>query len=207
VACTALVRPKLYVQLIDLDQPGYGEQAVAEVLAIHRSGKLPLLQCEQGVIADSLAIAEWASDLADNAALLPKDRWLRARVRAVVAEMHSGFAHLRQALTMNIKRRCQAFALNAETQRDIARLSEIFVSFRSEFQHLGPWLFGQRTLADAFFTPVATRFRTYDIALPELAKSYCQTLLADIDFRHWEQQVIAEQAAHFSRANFDQVYV
>jgi glutathione S-transferase len=198
---------KFTERLIDLDQPGYGEQAVAEVLALHGSGKLPILQIDSHVIADSLAIAEWANDCADNAAILPRDRMLRARVRAVVAEMHSGFADVRRALTMNIRRRCQATGLDAGTRRDIARLCDIFVSHRTEFIHDGPWLFGTRTLADAFLTPVATRFRTYDITLPALAQAYCHSLLDDADFKRWEQLVLNEVAIPFSRANFEQLYV
>jgi glutathione S-transferase len=194
-------------QLIDLDQPGYGEQAVAEVLAIHPSGKLPLLHTAFGVIADSLAIAEWAHEQSGTAALLPADPSLRAHVRAVVAEMHSGFAHVRRALTMNIRRRCKAFGLDTDTEREIARLTDIFVSYRAEFAAQGPWLFGARSLADAFFVPVASRFRTYDISLPAAARAYCDTLLADTDFLHWEQQVHAEPVAPFSRANFEQLYV
>jgi glutathione S-transferase len=193
--------------LIDLDQPGYGELAVAEVLALHSSGKLPILRVDGQVIADSLAIAEWANDYSSNAELLPKDRVLRARVRAVVAEMHSGFADVRRALTMNIRRRCRAFDLDAGTLRDIARLCDIFVRHRTEFMDDGPWLFGIRTLADAFFVPVATRFRTYDITLPEIAQAYCHTLLGDADFKHWEQLVLDEAAIPFSRANFEQLYV
>jgi glutathione S-transferase len=194
-------------RLIDLDQPGYGEQAVAEVLALHGSGKLPILQIDHHVIADSLAIAEWANDCSDHAALLPRDCMLRARVRAVVAEMHSGFADVRRALTMNIRRRCQATGLDAGTQRDIARLCDIFVRHRTEFIDDGPWLFGTRSLADAFFTPVATRFRTYDITLPGLAQAYCHTLLDDADFKHWEQLVLDEVSIPFSHANFEQLYV
>jgi glutathione S-transferase len=209
-------------QLVDLDQPGYGEQSVAQVLAITGTGKLPalVLRTESGsqVVSDSLAIAEWAHDSAPQAALLPSDPLLRARVRSAIAEMHSGFSAVRRELTMNIRRRCRAHGLGAGTQREIARLVQIFVSLRSEFgasglvsrsagAQTGPWLFGARTLADAFFTPIATRFRTYGIDVAPLAQAYCDTLLSDPDFLDWERKVLAETHTPFSRANFDALYV
>ncbi len=187
---------------VNLDQPGYGEYAIAEILAFNPAGKVPALRVGEIVIADSLAIAEWASETGRS--LYPQDPLERAMVRSVVAEMHSGFAAVRRDLSMNIRRRCRAFGLPADTLRDIARLDALFAGHR---QHRdGPFLFGQRTLADAFFTPVATRFRTYGIALSADAQAYCDTLLADAAFLEWEQKVLAQPHAGFSRAPIDQLY-
>ena len=48
------------------------------------------------------------------------------------------------------------------------------------------------TIADAFFVPVATRFRTYAVPLPTAAQSYADALLSDPAFRAWEAAGEAE---------------
>jgi glutathione S-transferase len=188
---------------VELDQPGYGECAIAEILAFNPAGKVPALRIGDAVIADSLAICEWASETGTS--LYPQDALARALVRSVIAEMHSGFAAVRRDLSMNIRRRCKAFGLPADTLRDIARLDALFSGHRRHAV-VGPFLFGQRTLADAFFTPVATRFRTYGILLSADAQAYCDTLLGDAAFLEWERMVLAQPAKSFSRANIDGLY-
>lgn len=188
---------------VNLDQPGYGDYAIAEILAFNPAGKVPALRVGAAVIVDSLAISEWASETGSS--LYPQDPLARALVRSAVAEMHSGFAAVRRDLSMNIRRRCKAFGLPADTVRDIARLDALFAGHR-KYAAEGPFLFGQRTLADAFFTPVATRFRTYGIELSADAQAYCDTLLADAAFLAWEQMVLAQPVTGFSRANIDGLY-
>lgn len=190
---------------IDLDQPGYGESAIAAIRAVHPAGKVPLLRVGDVVVADSLAISEWAHETGPQP-LYPSDPLARALVRASVAEMHAGFAAVRRDLSMNIRRRCVAYDLPPETLRDIARLDAIFGAEREARAADGSFLFGARTLADAFYTPVATRFRTYGIQLSAAAQAYCDTLLADAAFRDWETQVLARPATTFSRAPIDAMY-
>ena len=56
----------------------------------------------------------------------------------------------------------------------------------------GPWLGGAEWgIADAFYTPVATRFRTYGVTLGDhgdngAAAAYGERLLARPEFRAWE---------------------
>lgn len=193
------------LQLIDLDQPGYGGDGIAELLALTPTGKVPVLKIGDACIADSLAISEWAHETGAQP-LYPADPLARARVRSVVAEMHSGFAGVRRDLSMNIRRRCTAFGLPPETQREIRRLDQLFAGLCREHASAGNHLFGARTLADAFFTPVATRLRTYGIPLSPEAQAYCDTLLADAAFVSWEARILAEPARGFSRSGTDQLY-
>jgi glutathione S-transferase len=63
---------------------------------------------------------------------------------------------------------------------------------RGRFGAKGAFLFGDWSIADAFFTPVATRFRTYGVILSEYgdtgpAGAYAATLLADPHYLEWEQ--------------------
>lgn len=192
-------------RFVDLDQEGYGQSAVKDAKAVSPSGKVPALVADGLSIWDSLAICEWAAEEAPAAKLWPADRRVRAEARSVTAEMHSGFSALRRDLTMNIRRRAAAQNWADDVKRDIDRMVEIWTQFRSAPRGEGPYLFGARTIADAFFTPVATRFRTYSVALPPLAAAYAQTLLADPAFVTWERLAEAEWKP-FKQVDFDAMY-
>jgi glutathione S-transferase len=176
--------------LLRLDQPGYGRGKIGEILAVSPAGRVPALRAGDLTLWDSLAIAEWVAEEAPAAKLWPADRATRAQARAVTCEMHSGFANVRRQLTMNLHRRCPAQAWDAETVDELARLQQLWTDLRGRHGARGPWLFGERSIADAFYAPVATRMRTYSIALPAAAQAYCETLLADDDFRQWEADAI-----------------
>jgi glutathione S-transferase len=191
---------------IDLDQPGYGEGRIAAIRAVSPSGKVPALRIGEAVIWESIAIAEWAAENSRTGPLLPEHPVLRAQARAVVAEMHAGFGALRRDLPMNIRRRCHATGLPAETHTDIARVDAMWTQLRQQHAAQGPYLFGRRSLADALYLPVATRFRTYGIELSPTAQTYCDMALADPAFREWEARALAEPAKPFSRARTDSLY-
>ncbi len=50
-------------------------------------------------------------------------------------------------------------------ERDIRRIVSLWKEMRARFGAGGPYLFGEWSVPDAFFTPVATRFRHYQIDL------------------------------------------
>ena len=185
---------------IPLFIPGSRER----ILSHSPSGKVPCLIDHGFTVWDSLAIGEYLAE--KNPALLPADPAARAIARAVTAEMHAGFAAVRRDLSMNIRRRTRAHGLPAETERELARLDALWTTTRAQFGGAGPYLFGARSIADAFFTPVATRMRTYAIELSPTAAAYRDTLLADDGFQRWEAQVLAEPARRFERSNVDEVY-
>jgi glutathione S-transferase len=178
--------------LIPLGGDGYGRSKIAAVRAVSPSGKVPALQVGDLVIHDSLAIAEWAAE--QRPMLWPKDAKLRALARAATCEMHAGFGALRRDLSMNIRRRMAAApAWPQDTQDDLDRLFELWQSALSG--HCGPWLFGERSIADAFFAPVCTRLRTYGVAVSEPVGVYLAQVFADADMQAWEQAALAEPMA------------
>ena len=191
---------------VSLDQPGYGEGKIAAIAAVSPTGRVPALHADSLVVWDSLAIAEWTAERAPGALLWPRDSVKRAQARAVASEMHAGFVALRRDLPMNIRRRCASQDWPSDTRADLARMEEIWTRFRNENAQAGPYLFGTRSIADAFFTPVATRMRTYSVPLGAVAKAYSETLLGDDAFRAWERQALADWKAPFSRAPIDALY-
>lgn len=192
--------------LINLNQPGYGESAIGEVLAISPSGKVPALVIGNETIWDTLGIAQWAIANGGQESLLPKDSQRRNRLWSVVGEMHAGFGALRRDLSMNIRRRCTAHGLPADTRADIARMDALWRDCRHGFGQTGGFLLGERSLADAFFLPVATRFRTYGVALSPESKAYVTHVLQDPAFLEWEARVKAEPVRPFGRAVIDNLY-
>jgi glutathione S-transferase len=179
-------------RVVPLGGPGYAERRMPSVLAVSPAGTVPALHLGAEVIGDSLAISEWAAEQVP--ALWPADRIVRAQARSAVCEMHSSFGALRGALACNIRRRAEPRQLSDGVRRDVERIDALWSGLRARFGAGGPYLFGaERTIADAFYTPVATRFRTYAVKVSPAAQSYADTLLDDAAFREWEAAAVAEK--------------
>jgi glutathione S-transferase len=158
--------------------------ARAEILLLSSSILVPSLLHDGVEVWDTLAIAEYLNEVKPRAGLLPADRAARAKCRAICGEMHSGFSALRSALPMNLKAHFPAFKVWARAQSDIDRISAIWRECLEASG--GPYLFGKRTMADAMFAPVATRFHTYDIKLDDVCQQYCDTILAMPEMQQWQ---------------------
>ena len=140
----------------------------AELLLLSPSFLVPCLHHNGVKVWDTLAIAEYLAEIKPKAGLLPADRAARAHCRAVAGEMHSGFHNLRSALPMNLKAHFPGFTVWAGAQADVDRVVAIWRECLAAYG--GPYLFGELSLADAMYAPVATRFLTYDVKLdPECA--------------------------------------
>ena len=92
--------------------------------------------------------------------------------------MHSGFGALRETMPMNLRRRYNSFTPDADTKADIARICQLWRWAQQRWGGDGPFLFGPAfSAAEAFFAPVATRFRTYGISLDASSQTYVDALL------------------------------
>lgn len=163
-----------------LDTPEFDE----EIAKISPTRRVPALIHGDLVVWESLAICEYASELADGRGW-PADRRLRALARAAASEMHSGFAALRAACPMNARAAGRRVAMTPPLARDLARIDAIWSGCRRDHGDLGPWLFGAFGVADAMYAPVALRARTYALPLSGLASRYCDTVLDDAHLRDW----------------------
>ena len=133
---------------------------------------------------NTLAIAQYLNEVAPDAGLMPAERIARAHCRSVSAEKNSGFANLRASLPMNLKGSFPRHKVWAGAQPDIDRIVEIWAECLGLYG--GPFLFGaQRSMADAMYAPVVTRFLTYDVALPPACQAYCQTIMAMPEMLEW----------------------
>ena len=172
--------------------PLYQDDWRARLLAVSPAGKVPVLLHDGRAIWDSLAIAEYLAELFPAAGLWPEERDARALARAVSAEMHAGFAALRNAMPMNFRGDIEAPHRDPAVEADIARVAELWRDCRTHFGAGGPFLFGDFSAADAFYAPVAARFAAYDVELPELAAAYRDAVLAWPDVEEWRRAAVTE---------------
>jgi glutathione S-transferase len=162
------------------------------ILSFTHSGKVPALIDGDVTIWDSLAIIEYAAEKFPEARLWPEDRAHRAHARSISAEMHSGFAALRNECGMNLHRPVGAIALSDEARANIARIEQIWLECRARHGASGPFLFGAFGGADAMFAPVVHRLRTYAIPVAAEAKAYMETMLSLPAFQEWTKAGLAE---------------
>ncbi len=161
----------------------------AQALQYSPAGKVPALLDEDGVVWDSLAIAEYLAEQYPE--LWPAERKARALARSICAEMHGGFAVLRSQCGMDIQAQ-RTVEMTPELERDINRIIEIWRDCRQRFGGAGPFLFGQFTWADAFYAPVVARFMSYSIGGDDKTRDYMNAVWALPAFQDWITAAKAE---------------
>ena len=174
-------------RLVELRQ---GERTEAAIAPHSPSGLVPALKDGELTVWDSLAICEYLAEKLPQAGLWPSDPAARAQARAAAAEMHSGFSSLRGECPMNLTAEPRVMELSEATHKDLRRIARLWNELLQRFG--GPWLGGAEWgIADAFYTPVATRLRTYGVRLsdfgdPGRGGEYAERLLERPEFLAWE---------------------
>ena len=150
----------------------------ANILAHSPSGKVPCLVTDAGdAVWESLAIMETLAELFPQHAMWPRDAAARVHARSISAEMHAGFADLREQMSMNIQRQAFGQELTAGALANVKRIDVIWRNCLTA--HGGPFLFGNEFgIADAMFAPVVMRFNSYAPKLSETARAYCASITA-----------------------------
>lgn len=168
----------------------------AEILPHSPSGLVPALKTDSGLtIVDSLAICEYLHEAFPAAKLWPDDPAARALGRSAAAEMHAGFAALRSECPMALDIEPRIVEVSEATAKNVRRIVSLWNGLLDRFG--GPFLVGEWSIADAFYTPVASRFRTYGIDLAAYddkgaAAAYAERLLQTPEFRAWDAAARAE---------------
>jgi glutathione S-transferase len=174
--------------VIPLDQP----QTRQQILRYSPSARVPVLLDGDLAVWDSLAICEYLHEKFPERHLWPADSRARTIARSVSAEMHSGFAALREDLPMKFRESLPMTSFRAEVRRDIERIFEIWTQCRRRFGGGQPFLFGAFSIADAMYGPVVSRFRTYGVKLDGAPAEYVETMLAMPAMKDWLQAARAE---------------
>jgi glutathione S-transferase len=162
------------------------------MLAYSPTGKCPSLQDGEIRIWDSLAIIEYIAETFPNIVIWPKDRAARAQARALSAEMHSGFAHLRGYFPMNMRRAVKRREPTPEALEDVLRIEAAFAVARAKFGHAGSFLFGDFCAADAMFAPIVNRLHIYDVPVTAPTRAYMEAMMALPSYADWRAGAEAE---------------
>jgi glutathione S-transferase len=174
-------------RLIHLDTPEFA----AEVPRLSPSRRVPVLLHGSLAVWESLAICEYASELSGGRGW-PDDPGRRAEARSLACEMHAGFQALRSQCPMNIRATGRRVPMTDALESDIARIDAIWDDCRRRHAAHGPWLFGEYSVADAMFAPVALRFRSYGLPAGAHASTYLATVLQDPLLREWLEAAVVE---------------
>jgi glutathione S-transferase len=166
------------------------------ILALNPAGRVPVLVDDGFVVWDTLAIAEYAAEKSPDKALWPLDAKDRARARSVCAEMHSGFTGLRSHCPMNIEASLPLVGALAWRDRpavrsDVQRIISMWTALLEE--HKGPMLFGEFSIADAYFAPICMRLTTYALPVPGHITDYIRRVCALPGVKAWIEGALAEK--------------
>jgi glutathione S-transferase len=186
VAMTAFGIPFEEIR-IDLGQP----DAAARIARYSAAGKVPILIAGDIIVWDSLAICEYLAEQFPDKHMWPGDAASRAMARSLCAEMHSGFSALRSAMGMNIRANHPGKGRTPGAQADIGRICEIWeICLARSGPH--QYLFGDFSIADAYFAPVVMRFHTYGVALAPALHAYIERVAAHPAVARWRMEAMAE---------------
>lgn len=175
------------------------------VAAVNPVGKVPVLVDDGFAVWDTLAMAEYLAERFPQHQLWPADPKARARARSVCAEMHSGFSPLRNHCPMNIEAALPEVGRiiwrdQAGVRADLARLETMWTGLLAE--HGGPMLFGDFSIADAYFAPVCSRIRTYALPVSAPVQAYVDRVHALPGMQAWVAQALVEH----DFVDFDEPY-
>jgi len=166
-----------------------------DVLRVSPAGRVPVLDDDGFIVWDTLAIAEYLAERFPAKKLWPSDAADRARARCVCAEMHSGFGALRAHLGMNIEATLPEVGARVMDEQPAVRgdVQRIVQMWEEQLERRGgPMLFGEFSIADAFFAPVVARFNTYAVPLTKPAADYVRRVTALPGVAAWIADALQE---------------
>ena len=153
------------------------------------TAKVPVLVDGDVIVWESLAILEYVNEASLDGKAWPTSASERAKARAIASEMHAGFSHLRNEMPMNCRAKRKVH-LSAGALKDVARIDQLWSQQMAEYPE--GFLFGDWSIADAMYAPVALRFETYGIKLSDKARRYQQRLLQSPPMQLWLTQASTE---------------
>lgn len=172
--------------------PLYTKDSTAGLNKYSAAAKVPVLQDNDAVIWDSLAICEYISEQYLAGRGWPADVLTRAEARSCSAEMHSSFFALRESMPMNCRAMNRKVSSSPNLEKDIRRIDSMWSDLRQRYAKNGPWLFGDFCIADCMYAPVVMRFATYNVDVSQASKDYMHSLRAHPAIQTWLQQAKAE---------------
>ena len=177
--------------------PMFTESWRAEIAEYSPTGRVPVLLDDDITVWDTTAIIEYVRERHADTVGWPGSARMLAHARSISAEMHSGFLAIRDELPQNIRARnnLEMSQLSGSCRKQIARIDEIWTDCRRRYGESGDWLFGEFSIADVIFTPVALRFVTYSIPIGDKAREFVDAVQGLNSVRQWTKAARAESEA------------
>ncbi|MBY6057587.1 glutathione S-transferase [Leisingera daeponensis] len=173
----------------------YSGTMAQEVAHLAPARLVPALRTPEGlVVGESLAIAETLAERHPDSGLWPSDPAQRATARWLAAEMVGGFSALRGECPMQLAHIYEGFEMSRGVKADLDRLEALFAHARKVSGHGSGYLFGDYSLADVFYTPVAARIVGYGLPVSAETRAYCKLLLSDPAVLKW--QALAQEVSY-----------
>ena len=189
------MRPWLVLKLagINFDEtiiPLKTDKSVGQIASVSPSGRVPALHHNENVIWDSLSICEYINEIKPDANLWPSDSQLRSVARSVCSTMHSSFAALRVECHMNMQLSCTK-ELSISAQKDINDIYSLWSLCKAK-SGSNKYLFGDFTIADAFFAPVVSRILSYGIKRSNEQDDYINLVKNNQYYQEWYKAAMLE---------------
>ncbi len=144
-------------RVVDIRKPQRFEN-LNRIVEFSPPAAVPVLVDGETVIFDSLAIMEYANELAGNK-FLPREPRFRARARSFLAWQHAGLSGLCPRLSFESAFYPDKRAMTFDEQAQSARAYD---AFEKQLSHSGgPYLFGDLSLADMALVPTALRLASH----------------------------------------------
>lgn len=170
-------------QVVDIRRPQRFE-GLARIGRISPSRSVPVLVMDDVAIFDSLAIMEFANDVASGD-LLPVDALARARARSIIAWQHAGLSGICHRLSFESSFYPNKRHLTSTEISDCGRLFAYLEHILSTSE--GPFLFGRASLADFALTPTVIRLSRHDPPMDSfpLTNMWTNAVLDHLLVREW----------------------
>ena len=167
-----------------------------EVARFSPAGRVPVLLDDDFSVWDTLAIIEYLHDKFPGRGIWPEDIRHRARARSLAAEMHAGFAALRNHCPMNIELRAPEIGArlwdeHAALRNDALRIEVMWAEALAASG--GPFLFGDFGAVDAMYAPVCMRLLSYGLPMPATTRLYVEHMRTAPGVAAWIADALEEK--------------
>jgi glutathione S-transferase len=165
--------------------PLHSPETRARLLSFGPTAKAPVLIDGEVTVWESLAILEYLAETMPHLPIWPREVLPRALARSLCAEMHAGFAALRQHCPTQFLRPVRGRKLTPVVAADVARAENAWRNARGLYGADGPFLFGAFSAADAMFAPVVNRLHIYDVPVAPDTRDYMDAVMALAAWKAW----------------------